>query len=385
MSFGAHITSGDDFASLDEALIGTLVEVRVELEMDKAAKFALRFEEDVCDNDLMAARHPAIRPGQKIGVFAPSDNELVCLVCGPITQTRSAATTGGTGNWHEVHGLDRRVEMDRVEIQAAYEGRASDVVQQILDGYGFDTEVTETLRVYDAADNKLTQRGSDLKFIEQVATRNNMFLWITYETTQPTLTAPNVGVTETAKMAPSPPRNSSGSVPLPPVLSLSDAEVEIRVSPPPDQCPSVTRFEVDIDYERPNAAIGFAQDARSGQTSEQQAEPQDDPLAAEREGAGGIDAIERSVLSSTDSDPITQQLAQEAEVTDAAWFVTVECSADVAQINKVIFPHDIVTVTCAGAQLEGPYQVTKALHVIRAEAHMTDFTIRANGLKGTQA
>jgi hypothetical protein len=382
MSFGAHITSGEGFARIDEAVLATLVEVRVELEMDKTAKFALRFEEDICDGDLMVARNPGLQPGRRVGVFAPAGDQLVCLVYGPITQSRSASSVGGVGNWHEVHGEDRRIEMDRVQIQAAYEGRASDVATQIIGGYGFAPQVSQTERVYDASDNKLTQRGSDLKFIEQIAARNNMFFWISYQTGQPGPLGGNVSVTETAHLAPSPPRGTS-ALPLPPVLSPAASAATLSVSPEPPACPNVTRFEVDIDYERPNAAQGFAYDANAGQTAPQQSQPQDDPLAPDRNGVGGVDAIERSVLSSTDSDPITQRLAQEADVTEASWFVTVDCTADVAQLNRVIFPHDIVTVAHAGAQLEGPYQVTKALHVITAEAHLTDFTIRANGLRGT--
>ena len=158
----------------------------------------------------------------------------------------------------------------------------------------------------------------------------------------------------------------------PPVQQLALFDGEIMANSPAGYC---------VDPATSNAAEGFAYDANAGETSPQQSEPQDDPLAPDRNGVGGVDAIERSVLSSTDSDPITQRLAQEAQVSEASWFVTVECTANVAQLNKVLFPHDIVSVANAGAQLEGPYQVTKVLHVITSEAHLSDFTIRANGLR----
>ncbi len=382
MGFGAIITAGDDLEALDDAAMQRLVEARVEHEMSKTARFALRFEDDICEDEPAVARHPQLQAGNTIGIFVESDGEIDCLVFGPITRVRSAATTGGTGNWHEVHGEDRRVEMDRVEIQGAYEGHASDTARQILEGYSFDPDVHDTERVYNASDNKLTQRGSDLKFLETIAQKNNFEFWIEYAVGAADPITGRLTLEETAKLQPSPPRGSPSPVPLPPVL-VPTVERQIRVSPPPTDCPNVTRFEVTVDYERPHAAKGFAMDLTAGDLTATDSEPAADPLDPQRNDLASVSAIERSVLASTSGDPIEQRLAQEAAVTEAAWFVEVNCTATLDQFGAILLPHEIVGVANAGPQLEGPYQVTKALHVINAIEHLMDFTIRANGLKET--
>jgi hypothetical protein len=381
MGFGAIITAGDDLKVLDDAAMQRIVEARIEHELSKTARFALRFEDDICEEEPAVAGHPQLQAGIKVGIFVESDGALDCLIYGPITQVRSAATTGGTGNWHEVHGEDRRVEMDRVEIQGAYEGHASDTARQILEGYGFSPDVQDTERVYNSDDNKLTQRGSDLKFLETIAQKNNYEFWINYEVGP---TNPLTGVfslDEAANLQPSPSRGSPSPVPVPPVL-VPTVDREIRVSPPPTDCPNVTRFEVTVDYERPHAAKGFAMDLSAGEQTATDSEPAADPLDPERNDLASVSSIERSVLASTSGDPIEQRLSQEAAVTEAAWFVEVKCSATLDQFGAILLPHEIVGVANAGPQLEGPYQVTKALHVINAMEHIMDFTIRANGLKG---
>ena len=67
--------------------------------------------------------------------------------------------------------------------------------------------------------------------------------------------------------------------------------------------------------------------------------------------------------------------------TEAAWFVTVDCSATLAQLGFAAAPHQVVDVRNAGERLSGPYQVMKAVHVINAADHFIDFKIRANGLR----
>ena len=382
MGFGATITAGDGLDALDDAAMQRLVEARVEHELSKTARFALRFEDDICEEEPAVARHPQLQAGTVIGIFVESDGETECLIFGPITRVRSAATTGGTGNWHEVHGEDRRVEMDRVEIQAAYEGHASDTARQILEGYSFTPEVEDTERVYNSSDNKLTQRGSDLKFLESIAVKNNFELWIEYKVGATDPLTGGLSLEESGKLQPSPPRGSASPVPVPPVL-VPTVEREIRVSPPPTECANVTRFEVTVDYERPHAAKGFAMNLTAGDMTATDSEPAADPLDPGRNDLASVSAIERSVLASTSGDPIEQRLAQEAAVTEAAWFVEVKCSATLDQFGAILLPNAIVGVVFAGPQLEGPYQVTQSLHVINAIEHLMDFTIRANGLKET--
>ena len=91
---------------------------------------------------------------------------------------------------------------------------------------------------------------------------------------------------------------------------------------------------------------------------------------------------ERTLLASASAaDPLDQYLAQQAELTEAAWFVQVDASAALEQLGFVVEPHQIVEVQNASSQLNGPYQVTETVHVINPATHLVDFKLRANGLR----
>ena len=118
MGFGAYITSGSDFKPLASDVKSWLVEVRVEMELSKPTKFALRFEDDICDGNFAVQGHPQLVANQKLGVFVQDENEaLDCLVYGPITEVKASAVLGGAGSWVEILCEDRRVEMARVGVR----------------------------------------------------------------------------------------------------------------------------------------------------------------------------------------------------------------------------------------------------------------------------
>lgn len=381
MGLGAIITHGETNKKLDDQLTGWVMEVRVEQKLSEPTKVAIRFEEDLCDGGLVLQNRKELKAGQMLGLFVPLGNTVTCLCRGPITRVRTAAMTGGTGSWREVVFNDRRVELDRAGIQANYTGKESEAATTILQGYGFTADVQTTPKNYPAT-QKLQQRESDLAFLKAIARRNNMEFWLSYDVSG---AAPRFTVTTTAKIRSSPPRPdtvASALVPaVPPVLTADPARV-IRINPPADQVVSVYRFEVRVDSERPNAARGFAQDAQSGSQSQQSATPPDPPLDTRATTIVDMGVGERTLLASASAaDPLDQYLAQQAELTEAAWFVQVDASAALAQLGFVVEPHQIVEVQNASSQLNGPYQVTETIHVINPATHLVDFKLRANGLR----
>jgi hypothetical protein len=380
MGFGAIITTGEDCAPMDPAIMRWIVEARVEMELSKASRFALRFEDDICEGDPAVARRDELQANQFIGLFVPVENgRPECLVFGPITRIRTSSMVGGSGSWLEVHGEDKRVLMGRVGIQDSWTGKASAAAETILAGYDFTPQVEETRIEYADDQHALNQRGTDLAFIEDIARKNNYEFWLSYDvsTTPLGLTLDAVN----ANLKPSPPR-AGGGPPAPPTLVADDGPV-IDVMPPPGRCVSVTRFDARIDFERPNAARGFAQALSDGQANDNQATPPDAPV---NPGARTIDMLHREsrqALAPTITDPVEQALATEAQLTEAAWFVEVDCSTTLKLMKRPVVPHQIIDVRHAGARLSGPYQVKTATHVINAADHYMDFKLRANGLAGS--
>lgn len=376
MGFGAIITTGEDHAPMDPAVMRWIVEARVEMELSKASRFALRFEEDLCDGDPAVAGRPELQANQLVGIFVSVEGAPQCLVVGPITRIRSSSMVGGAGSWLEVHGEDRRVEMGRVGIQDVWTGKASAAAESILAGYDFVPDVEETRIDYADAQHALNQRGTDLAFIEDIARKNNLEFWLSYKASAGPL---GISLDEIrANLKSSPPRATAGP-PAPPVL-LADTGLVIDIQPPPGTCVNVTRFDARIDFERPNAAKGFAQDVDRPAAQATDTTAPDDPVNPEAEALARVQRDSRTVLAPTVTDPVEQELAAQAQLTEAAWFVEVDCATTLALMTFPILPHQIIDVRHAGARLSGPYQVKTATHVINAADHFMDFKLRANGL-----
>jgi hypothetical protein len=178
----------------------------------------------------------------------------------------------------------------------------------------------------------------------------------------------------------SPTRAQPGDVPQVPVL-VAPASLQIKVNPPPDQCPTVNKFEAKIDYEKPTAATGFALSTEGDKEIVKQLvdkstpQPVGNPLQIKN-------GPKRVTIAPSKPIPEEAFLAQDAIVFEQSWFVEVECSTTLEQLDFLIFPHLIVNVVNAGDRLSGAYQVMKATHVVTATDHFMDFTLRANGLGG---
>lgn len=378
MGFGAIITSSDAFTPVTD-LMQWLVEARVEMELSKATKFALRFDDTKCEGDSEVFNHPAIQSNEMIGIFVRVGEELQCLVFGPVTKIHTASMVGGDGSWVEVRGEDRRVLMNRVGVQATWLGRASEAATAILGVYDFDCEVETTLKEYMDAQNGLSQRATDLAFLEDIARKNVFEFWLDYAPSEVPGTG-GLALTTTARIKSSPPKGGEFLIPGPPIL-IADQGLEINVSPPPDKCVKVTKFDVRIDFERPNAARGFAQQAATGEPVQTPGEDTIEPVTPDWTTLREIDGVRREHIAPAVTDPDEQQLAERAMLNEAAWFVEVDCSTTLEMIEFCVKPHMIVDVQSAGPRLSGAYQVKSAIHVINAADHFIDFKLRANGLR----
>jgi hypothetical protein len=380
MGFGLVITSGDDLAPMPEEITQWLVEARVEMELSRPTRYALRFEDDLCGTTPRVEGAPEIAANRRIGIFVARDGSLECLVHGPVTEVRSSSVLGGAGSWVEAHGEDRRVEMGRIGVQAAYTGKASANAAKILDAYRFTPKTQDTLIEYDEQKIQLTQRGTDLAFLEEIARRNNMEFWISYKAESAPLTG-SITLTETANLRTSPPRAQPGDVPQLPVLAAPPAR-SLAVNPPRGDCPSLNRFQAKINYERPTAAKGFALSDKGDKEIVKQLVSKASPPPVDASRPVAVAGIKREALAPPKVTPEEAFLAKDAMVFEQSWFVEVDCSTTLDQAGFLLLPHLIIDIIHAGERLSGAYQVMKATHVVTATDHFMDFTLRANGLGG---
>ena len=382
MSFGLVLTEGAAMKATERPL-QWLVEARVEMELSKPTRFALRFEDDICEGKREMAESKSFAKDQLLGLFVKAPGgSLECLVFGPVTRLKASSMLGGPGSWVEVHGEDRRNLMGRVPVLGAYQGKASKTAELILKRYGFKAVKTEPTRIDhgDKGTKQHTQRGTDLQFVEEIARRNNLEFWLDYETRK---NGEAIVLDETANLRTSPPRGPAGGKPELPVLVPDKEDRVLRVDPPPGQCPNLNKFEARIDFEKPAAAQGFAMTPTRDKALVAELVSQVEPVDPEKPLA--IAKLDRKPFP--DPEPLDEErrLAMEGTVLERSWFVEVDCSATLEQLGFLVRPHQNVRVAHAGAGLHGAYQVMKAVHVVTASDHYMDFTIRANGLGGEPA
>ena len=378
MGFGLAITVGASLNPLLERLQGWLVEARVEMELSAPARYALRFEDDICDGRHEVADDPTFEKDTDLGLFVRlGDGSYECLVVGPVTKVKASSVLGGPGSWVEFHGEDRRARMGRISVQSKHKGKASDIAKKILDAYGFRPDVQETLITYDEQKLPLTQSSTDLAFLEDIARRNNMDLWLDYKVAAQ---SPSIDLKVTANLKTSPERKQSVGAPLSiPTLTPTD-NMELRVAPPGDICANIHKFDTRINYERPASVRGFTMsDDQQKKLVSVLVEP---PKPMDADKIIPVPGIKRELTPITK--PLAEEafLAQEAVVFEQSWFVEADCSASLEQLSFVVRPHQVVKVSHAGDALSGAYQVMKATHVITSTDHLMDFTVRANGLGG---
>ena len=83
----------------------------------------------------------------------------------------------------EVGGMDTSVLMSLEEKIATWKDMSdSDIVQQIVSGYGVAVQADSTATVHQENDTTIVQRGSDIQFVRELALRNGLEFY--FETDQ---------------------------------------------------------------------------------------------------------------------------------------------------------------------------------------------------------
>ena len=382
MGFGAIIALGDGNQPLDASLAGCIAEVRVEQRLDAPAQFAVRFLDDIQDGRLRMANDARLAIDTLVSVLVSVDDTLTCLVRGPITDHKSRMTLGGPGSWFEIQGLDRRDLLDRVCVQAAWAGRASDAARQVL-GQAYEaTEVEDTTRVYEEGRETLNQRSTDLEFLEQVARRNNLHLWISYDASRSPLGG-GLQITETAHLASSParPQGAAGGALASALELLPTSNLELRVHVPSSQCPNVTAFQVDVDSRRPSRYRTGAMARSDERPSTTDASDPQPPAGNGAQRLGQLGGVQRELCMPGSGDPQDTQARGEAALTEAGWFVQATASTSSHLLGGVLQPHEVVTAVGVGPRLgSAAFRVKEATHVINAVSHLIDLKLESNGL-----
>jgi hypothetical protein len=365
----------------DNALTEEAAEIEVQQTIEGPTTFRVKFAIDICRGELNLLDDPRLNPGDpdtRVTIVAHLNGESYVLAHGIITERKVNLAEGGPGSSLEIVCQDRRRVMDRKPYSKAHEGTAGQIAEQILMTKDFETDVTDTEIQYEEDKGTLNQaEETDLAFVTKLAGRNGHRFWIDWEVGTG-LTG--FELTETAHFKPSPPqpqRNGLGFVP--PLLLAPEAAAELKLNAG-DGCSNVASFELHTNAEAPNQSGPVrrvnsddgevAESSVPGPTTEQLGErPTAPPQARERRLVTAGDAQEARARS-------------EAALNDASWAVQATAETSVQALNGFVAPHQIVTVSGAGALNSGDYFVKAVTHTVDSAAHKLRIELLRNAFGG---
>lgn len=384
----AAVPSPMSLQCLPDDLDGLIVEVRVEQDMSRPTKFAVRFEEDICDGEHKVLTAKSIELGTLVAVLVPDEHEaLVCLVAGQVTKLKSSAVTGGPGSWLEIHGEDLRARMGRVTEQVKWIGKATDIVKSVFSLHGVNSDVKDCSTPQFTECNEEpphTQSGTDLQLLENFARMLGYEFWYTYAASA---AAPKTyTVTPSAKFMPSPDYGTPGAAIAAKPESLDSlfktGSKTLRMDVPNGCCRNMTSFRLDVDVERASTSNGAGVNSATGEVEESKVSDPSDPVDPAATARLTEFNCTRTLSSSTESASAQREAVNRSLLAEQGWFVTAAASTSAHILPGVVQAHDIIAVEGNGFQHSGRYHVSKVIHVINTWGHLMDLSLRRNALPG---
>ena len=110
-----------------------------------------------------------------LGGLTGGNDKLAPLFEGYITAVAPSFDSQQGNSTLDVQAMDTSVLMSLEEKAATWPNLAdSDIVQQILGGYGVQTKIDATPTTHQENDTTITQRGTDIQFVRDLAQRNGV-------------------------------------------------------------------------------------------------------------------------------------------------------------------------------------------------------------------
>ena len=275
----------------------------------------------------------------------------------------------------EIDAMDTSVLMSLEEKVATWPNLSdSDIVQQIVSGYGVEVSVDSTPTVHQENNTTIIQRNTDIQFVRALAQRNGLEFY--FETDKESgevaafLRAPQLEGTPQPDLA---------------IQFGEDSNLKSFVARVAGQRPlSVKTTQIDVKANSPNSAqIGDTQLTKLG-----------DRDANELIGGplGSLvtpkDLLGQMLLLGTPtSDPTELQTFAQAVRDEAAWLITANGEINSDAYQTVLRPHRMVLVKGAGSLYSGKYYVTQVTHELQGDGgYSQKFEARRNArdLDGTE-
>lgn len=286
---------------------------------------------------------------------------MVRLFKGQVMEVRCALSSEPNQSTVDVVAMDPTALMDLEEVIKEWPNMAdSAIASNIFGQYNFTPDVDQTQPTRQVDDETVIQRGTDIKFLQQLAERNGFECYV--ETTDVGTTghfhAPRLGGQPQAVLG----------------VALGDST-------------TVTAFSGRYEMLKATSASIAQVDVSSQQTQNSQI------TSASLTQLGGTSTVGTAnprvtLLSGTGlSDPGAMQTYAQAYVDRSSWAITADGEAQTAVLGKVLRAKNLVLVTGAGSVFSGNYYVLRVLHVFSPDGYVQKFTLRRNavGLRGNES
>ena len=275
----------------------------------------------------------------------------------------------------EIEAMDTSVLMSLEEKVATWPNLSdSDIVQQIVSGYGVTVNVDSTPTVHQENDTTIVQRTTDIQFVRELAQRNGLEFY--FETDKDSgevnafMRAPQLEGTPQPDLA----------------IQFGEASnLKSFVAHVNGQRPlSVKTTQIDVKANSPNSAqAGDTQLTKLGDT---------DANALIGGPLGALvtpkDVLAQMLLLGTPTSDATElQTMAQAVRDEAAWVITANGEINSDAYQTVLRPHRMVLVKGAGSRYSGKYYVTHVTHDLKADgSYSQKFDARRNArdLDGTE-
>jgi phage protein D len=336
-------------------LLAALQSVEVEDHADLADMLRLRLATSVRDNgsgwthvdDALFSRLAEIKVGVNLG------GRVEPLIHAYVIDLRASFANQPGGSTLEVIGMDATALMNLEEKVKAWPNKTdSAIATDIFQAYGFSLDVHDTQPARQATQTTTIQRGTDIRFLKELAERNGYECYIDLDNTGQTV----------------------GHFHPPGLEQQGQTVLNVNLG----SNTNVDEFKARYDMLRATTAQVTGLDVEN-----QSAQP------AQADGVGlaplgssatlGTDRPRRVLLSGTGlAETGELQTLAQAVVDQSAWSITAEGSISAASHDIVLQAKRPVLLRGVGTQFSGTYYVEQVLHQFSGQGYIQRFRLKRN-------
>jgi phage protein D len=273
-----------------------------------------------------------------------------------------------------ITGMDASVMMSLEEKIATWPDMSdSDIVQQIVPGYGIPLQADVTATVHQENDTTIVQRGTDIQFIRDLAQKNGMEFYFETDdsgTVNAYFRSPQLNGTPQPDLA----------IQFGDQSNLKRFNAHLTGQRPLN----VKASQIDVNANSANtAAVSDTQFNKLGATDANSLiGSQLDTIVLPKEAQAQM-----LVLGPPTSDATEMQTFVQAVRDEAGWIITASGEINSDAYQSVLRPRRLVLIKGAGNTYSGKYYVTRVVHEMNHEGdYIQRFEARRNAidLDGTE-